>query len=145
MTRVRRRTKTSMRMIHRDERGLVGKLAVVWLLVTVLLIVAAVDAGSIAFTTFKLSDTAVEAASDGAVEFSKGRNVEDTCKVARVTVESRQPELKIGKAFCEVDTDTGRVTITLRATARTILAGRLDMTKKYATIVHSETNGLSAV
>lgn len=145
MTWVRRTTRTWIRAIHRDQRGLVGKLAVVWLLLVALLIVSAVDAASIALTTFKLSDTAVEAASDGAVEFSKGRSVDETCAVARTRVESMQPDLKLGKAFCQVNTETGRVTVTLRTTAHTILAGRLDMTKKYATIVQSETNGLSAV
>jgi hypothetical protein len=130
---------------NRDQDGFVGKIAIVWLLLLAVLAVAAVDATSIALTKFKLSDTAVEAASDGAVAFRKDRNVDEACQVARNTVEGLQPELKPGKNFCSADPETGRVTVTLRTTAGTVLAGRLDFTKKYAIVSQTETNGPSGV
>ena len=127
--------------LHRDQRGLVGKVMVVWLLLVAVLAMGAVDAGSIALTTFKLSSVATEAAIDGAVEFRKGSGAEAACAAVRTTVESMQPDLRLGKNFCEVDLSTSRVTVTLRTTAGTVLIGRLSFTKHYANVVASETNG----
>jgi uncharacterized membrane protein len=131
--------------LNRDQDGMVGKVAIVWLLLLAVLAIAAVDAASIALTKFKLSDTAVEAASDAAVEFRRNRDVTEACQVAKITVEELQPELKPGKNFCVADPETGRVTVTLRTTAGTVLAGRLDFTKKYVVVSQSETNGPSGV
>lgn len=134
-----------LRRLHRDQAGLVGKVAIIWLLLLAVLAVAAVDATSIALTKFKLSDTAVEAASDGTVEFRRGRSETQACAAARVTVEALQPELKPGRNFCSVDAETGRVTVTLRTVANTILAGRMQFTKRYVVVTQSETNGPSGV
>ena len=49
--------------VRRDEAGLVGKMVVVWLLFLAVIAVAAIDAASIAFTTYKLSDVGSTAAS----------------------------------------------------------------------------------
>ncbi len=95
--------------LHRDQRGLVGKVMIVWLLLVAVLAVGAVDAGSIAFTTFKLSSVATEAAIDGAAELRQGGvGADEACEVARATVEAMQADLKMGKKFCEVDLTTGR-------------------------------------
>jgi Flp pilus assembly protein TadG len=131
--------------IHRDERGLVGKLAIVWILILALLGVAAVDTVSIALTTFKLSDIATEAASDGAVAYRSHRDATEACDAARASVMQQDPALKLGSSFCHVDEATGRVTVTLHATARTVLAGRVSFTQHYANVVDSETNGPSEV
>jgi hypothetical protein len=135
----------TIRELHRDERGLVGKLAIVWILLLALLGVAAVDTVSIALTTFKLSDIATEAASDGAVAFRSHHDVTEACDEAKARVASEDPALKVGPAFCRVDEESGRVTVTLHATARTVLAGRLSFTQRYANVVDSETNGPSEV
>ena len=42
--------------VRRDEAGLVGKMIVVWLLLLGSSRVTAIDAASIAFTTYQLSD-----------------------------------------------------------------------------------------
>ena len=134
-----------IRELHRDERGLVGKLAIVWILILALLGVAAVDTVSIALTTFKLSDVATEAASDGAVAYRSHHDVTEACDEARASVTRQDPALKVGPAFCRVDEASGRVTVTLHATARTVLAGRLSFTQRYTNVVDSETNGPSEV
>ncbi|MBA3362941.1 MAG: hypothetical protein H0T07_00895, partial [Actinobacteria bacterium] len=59
--------------VRRDETGLIGKMIVVWLLILAILAVAAIDAASIAFTTYKLSDVAAAAASEGALVYKKAR------------------------------------------------------------------------
>ncbi len=131
--------------IHRDQRGLVGKFVLVWLLLLALIGVFAADAVSIALTQYRLSDVAVEAAGDGVVQFRIRRDVDDACQAAAITIAALQPDLRLGKNFCLADTETGRVTITLRTTAETFLVGRLDATKHYAAVVRSETNGPSDV
>ena len=55
--------------VRRDEAGLVGKMVVVWLLFLGVIAVAAIDAASIAFTTYKLSDVGSAAATEGARVF----------------------------------------------------------------------------
>jgi hypothetical protein len=137
--------RTTIRELHHDEQGLVGKLAIVWILILALLGIAAVDTVSIALTTFKLSDIATEAASDGAVAYRSHHSVTEACDAAKTSVASQDPALKVGPAFCRVDEPTGRVTVTLHSTARTVLAGRLSFTQDYTNVVDSETNGPSEV
>jgi Tfp pilus assembly protein PilX len=131
--------------VHRNQAGMLGKLAIMWLLVLALLGVAAVDAVSIGLTTFQLSDVATRAASDAAAAFRTGHDALEACGTARETVAAREPNLHMGEAFCQVDPVTGRVTVTLRTTAGTVLAGRLSFTRHYTKVVRSETNGPSDV
>ena len=46
----------------RDDRGLIGKLILVWLLMFALAVVAAIDAGSIVLARFRGNDVATRAA-----------------------------------------------------------------------------------
>jgi hypothetical protein len=128
-----------------DQAGLVGKTAVVWLLLVALFGLAAVDVVSIALTTFKLSDVATEAASGGAAAFRSRHDAVEACEVAGASVEAQAPALRIGRRGCSVDAGTGRVTVTLKAVARTVLAGRFEPTKAYTQVTVSETNGPSNV
>jgi hypothetical protein len=130
----------------RDQTGLVGKAIVLWLLVLGVVGVAAVDTVSIGFATFRLSEVATEAASDGAATFrSEGRSVTKACEAVARSVEAQDPSLKLGRNACRVETTTGRVTVTLKDTAGTIVAGRFGPTQEYATVIISETNGASNV
>ena len=128
-----------------DQSGQVGKAAVVWLLLVVLLGVAAVDTASIALTTFKLSDVATDAASDAAAAFRGQHDVVEACAVARASVDAQAPALKIGRNGCDVDAPTGRVTITLKAVASTVIAHRFGPSEPYVEVLVSETNGPSNV
>ena len=60
-----------------DDRGLIGKLIVIWLLMFALAVVGAIDAGSIVLARFRGNDVAtraaVAAASTLAVEGDRGR------------------------------------------------------------------------
>jgi hypothetical protein len=128
------------------EAGMVGKAAVIWLLLFAVLGVAVVDAVSIGRTTLHLSEVASEAASDGAEAFrSQERSATRACEAAALSLEAQAPALKLGRSGCRVDEDTGRVSITLRATADTMLAGRFGATEKYTQVVVTEANGPSGV
>jgi uncharacterized membrane protein len=123
----------------RDERGMVGKLAVVWLLLFALFMVAAVDTVSIVSTRLHLSTIATNAASDGVAAWRTNRDANQACQVAEATVRSEDPSLRLGKRWCVVDAG-GVITITLHKSAKTLLAGRIESTKKYANVSDSETS-----
>lgn len=125
--------------LHRDQAGLVGKIIVIWLLVVATLGVAALDAASIVFARFRLSDVASVAAAAGADAYKNLRDVRATCDVVRETVLDGQPGTTIGKTFCEVDRKTGWVTVTLKEEAGTVIAGRLSFTREFTKISVTET------
>lgn len=128
------------------EAGMVGKAAAIWLLIVAVLAVGVLDAVSIGRTTLHLSEIATEAASDGAAAFrSQGRSELRACEAAAVSVEAQDPSLKLGRNGCVVDTESGRVAVTLRTVADTTIAGRFGPTADYATIAVTETNGVSNV
>jgi hypothetical protein len=123
----------------RSERGMVGKAAVIWLFLVAVLAVGALDAVSIARTTLHLSEVATRAASQGEVTFrAEGRNVFKACEAAAGVIASQDPTLKLGRNGCVVDEIAGSVTITLRTTADTFLAGRFGPTKSYTQVVVTE-------
>ena len=130
---------------HRDQRGLVGKFMIVWLLLLAVIVLVGYDAVSIAITTFKVSDVAAQAASDAVVEYRQERNLVDACAVAQASVTAAEPDLKLGKNFCTGDPDGATITITIKTTAHTFVLGRLDFTKHYTNITQTETAGESAV
>lgn len=129
-----------------DERGLLGKLAIVWLIVAALVVVGVVDGASILVTRLHLSDVAGQAAIVGATDFAASHNVQHACAAAAASIQAADPSLKVlGKGFCVVDATKGSVTITVHKDAKTILAGRLSFTKHWAAVRDVETNGPSGV
>ena len=127
--------------VRRDEAGLVGKMIVIWLLVLAVLAVAAIDAASIAFTTYKLSDVGAAAASEGALVFKKGHNIRDTCQRVSQVVSKEEATAKVTSGGCSIERPTGLVTVKIRKRANTLVAERLPWTKKYAVVVVTETAG----
>lgn len=128
-----------------DEHGMVGKIIVVWLLVVALLAVVVIDAGTILFANVKTSDAAQTAASTGASTYRSTHDETRSCQAALDTlpddVEWEIPE----KGFCKIDADGGAVTIKIRLTADTMLAGRLGMTRELTEIEAIETGRPSAL
>ena len=127
--------------VRRDEAGLVGKMIVVWLLVLAILAVAAIDAASIAFTTYKLSDVGSAAASEGAIVYKKGHNVRETCQRVERVVAKEEATATIARGGCSIERPTGLVTVKIRKHANTLVAQRLPWTKKFAVVVVTETAG----
>jgi hypothetical protein len=125
----------------RDETGLMGKIAIVWLLVLALLGVGAIDAASIAFTTYKLSDVGAAAASEGALVFKRSRDVRDACARVSQVVEQEDPTVQVVRGGCSVERPSGLVTVKVRKRASTIVAERIPWTEEFATVVVTETAG----
>lgn len=128
------------------QDGMVGKTAVIWIALAALIVVAGLDVVSIGRSTFRLSEVASEAASAGATLYRReGRNEIKACEAAAASVEALDPTLKMGRNACRVEEESGRVTVTLRVIADTILAERLSFTEEYAQVVVTETAGISNV
>jgi hypothetical protein len=125
----------------RHEAGLVGKMIIVWLLFLAVIAVAAVDAASIAFTTYKLSDVGTAAATEGALVFKTDHDVRQTCeRVARV-VAAQEPAAKVTHGGCSVERPTGLVTVKIRKLASTLIAHRIPWTEDFASVTVTETAG----
>jgi hypothetical protein len=135
-----------MRTRLHDETGMMGKLVIVWLLLLALAGVAAVDTVSIMFTTLHVADVGGKAANAGVDAFSRTGDARTTCDEAAAFVRSADEAIKLPKkGFCTVNTQSGAVTITIKKTAHTILAGRLGFTRHYAQVIYTETAGRSSV
>jgi len=135
-----------MRTRMHEEAGMMGKLVIVWVLLFALVGVAAVDAVSIMFTTFHLSDVAARAANEGVDAYGRTGNARTACDEAAVAVHAADDTIRLPKTgFCTVNPQTGRVKITIAKTARTFLADRLSATKHYAEVVETASAGPSAV
>ena len=124
-----------------DDSGAVGKIIAVWLVVVALVGVAAIDAGSIAFTRFRLADTASTAATAAANAYRNSGDENQACQAALDVVLTQGEGSKLANQGCVVNTSTGVVTITLRKEAKTILAARFAFSKKFTRVRASETNG----
>ena len=130
------------RLDPNGQSGMVGKALVVWLLIMAVLAVGIIDAVSIARTTLHASEIAAVAASDGAATYrSEGHSTVKACEAVAATIAAHDQSLKLGRTGCTIDGANGRVTVTIKTVATTILAGRLGPTKKYALVVVRESNG----
>jgi hypothetical protein len=127
--------------VRRDEAGLVGKMIVIWLLILVILAVAAIDAASIAFTTYKLSDVGAAAASEGALVYKKGHDTRETCQTVAQVVSKEEPTAKVARGGCSIERPTGLVTVKIRKRANTLVAQRVPWTEKFVVVVVTETAG----
>ena len=129
-----------------DERGLIGKVMVVWLLVLVVLGIAVIDATSIVMARFQLSDAATRAATDAAATLNRGGSATEACEAAADSLDEHEPDARRPRrSWCEVDTTDGSVTIRLRTEAGTLVAGRLSFTEDYATVTVAESAGRSSL
>ena len=127
--------------VHRGDTGLMGKMIVIWLVLVTLVGVATIDTVSIAFTKFRASDLASNAAATAANTWSDTKDSQEACDAARAQVTEDDADAQITKNGCVVNEATGEVTITVRKEAATLVAARLSWTKKFAKPEAVETSG----
>lgn len=137
-------TRTNERL-RRGQTGAVGMMIIVWLAVVVLLGITAIDAGSIAFTKFRLADVASTASTAAANSFRASPNTVTACQAAEASIAAEDPSAKLAKKGCVINTQSGTVTITVRKEAKTIIASHLGYTKKFTKVSATETNGPTAL
>jgi hypothetical protein len=113
-----------------DERGLVGKLLVLWLFLVVLLGLAALDAGSILMLRARTGDLAGEASSAAAEEFAASREERAAKLAALATIENSDDRARLRR----IEVRRGAVTVEVSARADTILVGRVPFLDDLATV-----------
>lgn len=122
-----------------DQRGLVGKIIVVWLALLVLFGIAAWDAGAVMITRFKLQNTAENAAFEAASTYKTTRSV---AKAKQAAVDQIQKDAASARMTeFSIDQSTGQATVSLAERASTILAGRIGFFKKLTRATASHTSG----
>jgi Flp pilus assembly protein TadG len=122
-----------MRLVY-EERGLVGKVLVVWLLVLALVVVAAIDGGSILLARIHARDLAQTTADAGAATLGEGfgrrRALQDA--LAALTEADRNAQLE------RFEVTQNSVTVEVSDEAGTILVGRFgileDLTEASASV-----------
>ena len=127
------------------QTGAVGMMIIMWLAVVVFLGVAAIDAGSIAFTKFRLADVASTASTAAANAYRASPNTVTACQAAEASIAAEDASAKLAKKGCIVDAQTQTVTITVRKEAHTIIAAHVGFTKKFTKVSATETNGPTAL
>jgi Flp pilus assembly protein TadG len=123
----------------RDERGLMGKIAIVWLLLLALFVVAAIDVGSIALTRFKVANAADKAAFEAAATYKNTSDKSKAFQAAEEAVQQEAPGAKIAADGFAID-QQGNVTVKVVKRAWSLLAGRLSQTKPYTKVSATSTS-----
>ena len=122
-----------------DQAGMIGKIALFWIIGLLLLSLLVLDALSIALTTLKLSNTAQGAASTAATTFKNLHEVTKACEAAQVNLLSDNVGVPDNDTWCKINETTGVATISLRSTASSLALGRLSFTEDYTKISVKET------
>ncbi len=120
--------------LHSEQTGLVGKIAVVWLLIGALFLLAAFDGIAIASTTYRVEDLAGNAAAVAALSYKANGKAGDACDAAIAYVTEHDKEAHVPTDGCAIDPDQGVATVTVRKVAGTIAAQRFSFTRDYTQI-----------
>lgn len=129
-----------LRRVHGDERGLMGKLALLWLLVAALLVVLGYDGVRIAVTRFRVAEAAQNAAFEAERTLQESRGDRKAAYDAAV-----QAVLDAGldadrlRGFV-IDPQTDAVTVTVASKAPTLLVGRIGFLRPLAKARSTETS-----
>jgi hypothetical protein len=112
-----------------DQAGLIGKIAIVWIVVLLLVGLLVLDGISIVLTTLRLSNTAQAAASTAATNYHNSHNVQDACVAADQDLLNDSVSVPTNPGWCKIDEATGQATITLKKSASALVLGRLSFTR----------------
>lgn len=123
----------------RDERGLMGKIVVVWLLMLAVLVIAGIDTGSILLNRYRVTSAADNAAFEAATAYKTTQNQNLAYQAALQQVKQQVSGARITKF--SVDPKSGKVTLTVVRKAWSLVADRLSFTKKYLKAVATGTSG----
>ncbi len=127
--------------VAHDERGLIGKILIVWLVVLVVLGVGAFDTVKILYARYKVADAAQEASFDAASALEKGGNRQEAYQAAVAAVQQKDPDARIPpKNGFVIDPKTNQVTVTVTKKVSTLIAGRIGFLKKYTKATATDTS-----
>jgi uncharacterized membrane protein len=119
----------------RDERGLMGRITILWFVLLALFIVAAWDTGSILLTRYKVSSAADAAATEAASVYKSTRSVASAKQAALDQIKQQMPGAKMTRDGFKLNPANGSVTVTVTKTAATLIVGRISFLKHYTKAV----------
>lgn len=130
----------------RGERGLVGKLMILWLVLLAVLVPAAFDTGSIALTRYKVTSAASDAALEAANVYKQtgDRNQAYQAAVALVNEDVAGARIPAKDGF-SIDPQSGQVTVVVVKRASTLIAGRVGFLESVLRAKATETSGPSTI
>jgi hypothetical protein len=103
-----------------DERGLVGKILLVWLLLAAVIVVGAIDAGSILLTRSRATDLAKDASVSAAEALQQSGDEEQAKLAALDTIADADEPVRLKRIGVG-----RRVTVVLVGRADTLVVGRI--------------------
>ena len=130
-------TRPASRSLH-DQAGLIGKVAIVWIIVLLLVGLLVLDGISIVLTTFSLSSTAQGAASTAATTYHSTHDATKACQAAEPDLLNDNVDVPKNAAWCRIDPASGQATITLKTTASSLILGRFSFTEHFTQIEAKE-------
>jgi hypothetical protein len=122
----------------RDGSGLIGKVALFWVIAVLLIGLLVLDGVSILLTTFKISNAAQAAATAAANEYKDSKDGDEACLAAEATLLQENQPVPDNDSWCKVNAESGRATISLKAQASTLVLGRLSFTRDYTKVTAKE-------
>ena len=123
-----------------EERGLVGKLIVLWLVVLTLVVLIAIDGASILLARVHVADVAQTAADAGVGPLEEGRSREKVLRVALAAIAEADENARLE----DLELSSGSVTVEVSDRANTILVGRFGLLDGLAKVSASRTGRTSA-
>jgi Tfp pilus assembly protein PilX len=126
-------TRHPSRSLH-DQAGLIGKVAIVWIIVLLVVGLLVLDTISIVLTTFRLSSTAQGAASTAATTYHAGHDAAAACAAAEPDLLNDNVDVPHNASWCKIDPATGQATITLKTTASSLIVGRVSFTEHFTQV-----------
>jgi len=109
------------RIAIRQEAGLVGKILLLWLLLLAVVIVVAIDAGSILLTRSRAADLAEDASVSAAEAFGQTGDEQQAKLAALDTIADADEAVRLKR----IDVGRREVTVVLVVRADTLVVGRI--------------------
>ena len=129
----------SRRPTAHDERGLIGKLIVAWLVVASFVVLAGMDTASILLARYRTSDLAGEASFAAAEAFAATGNRETAVTAALAIIEEAD-----GARLKRVDVlPSGEVKVVVAGHAGTLVVGRIGFLEDLAKVTATDTSAPS--
>jgi uncharacterized membrane protein len=109
------------RTVIREEAGLVGKIQLLWLLLLAVVVVVAIDAGSILLTRSRAADLAEDASVSAAEAFGQTGDEQQAKLAALDTIADADEAVRLKR----IDVGRREVTVVLVVRADTLVVGRI--------------------
>jgi Flp pilus assembly protein TadG len=120
------------------ETGLVGKILLVWLVVAAIVVVGAIDSGTILLARYRAANAAQDASFQAAGVYHDTRDRRQATQAALASIEEKDDGAKL--ASLEIDPATGTVTVTVKDRVSTLIAGRLGFTRRFTHVTAQDTS-----